>query len=112
MQKAYEIAMQLVERRKWVVVDDRAPQPARRVGHIEAVARTPIMGIREDVAIRVAPDGDGSQIDIRSSSRYFESDLGSNAARIARLIDDINTAVDNAKPVVKKPKPVKARRRW
>ena len=79
------------------------PQPPRRVGHIEAVARTPIMGFREDVSIRITPDGDGSRVDIRSASRYFESDLGSNAARITKLIDDINTAADNAnlKPVKK-----------
>jgi uncharacterized protein (DUF1499 family) len=67
------------------------------------------MGFREDVSIRVMPDGEGSRVDIRSSSRYFDSDLGSNAARITSLIDDINNAVDTAKPVVKKPQlPVKA----
>jgi uncharacterized protein (DUF1499 family) len=92
-----------VTKRKWTVIDERAPQLPRRIGRIEAVARTPIMGFREDVSIRVTPDGEGSRVDIRSSSRYFESDLGSNAARVTKLIDDINTAVDNAKPVVKKP---------
>jgi uncharacterized protein (DUF1499 family) len=67
------------------------------------------MGFREDVSIRIAPDGDDSRVDIRSSSRYFESDLGSNAARISKLIDDINSAVDNAnvKPVKKPQLPVK-----
>jgi Protein of unknown function (DUF1499) len=85
------------------VIDQRPPQPPRRMGRIEAVARTPIMGFREDVSIRVTPDGEGSRVDIRSSSRYFESDLGSNAARITGLIEDINNAVDTAKPVVKKP---------
>jgi hypothetical protein len=50
------------------------------------------MGFREDVAIRVEPDGDDSRVDIRSSSRYFKSDLGSNAARISRLSDDLTTA--------------------
>ena len=103
VQRAFEVTMQLVNKRKWVVIDERPPQPPRRIGRIEAVARTPIMGFREDVSIRVTPDGEGSRVDIRSSSRYFESDLGSNAARITRLIDDINNAVDNAKPVVKKP---------
>jgi hypothetical protein len=103
VQRAYEVALQLVNKRKWLVIDERAPQLPRRVGRIEAVARTPIMGFREDVSIRATPDGEGSRVDIRSSSRYFESDLGSNAARITRLIDDINNAVDNAKPVVKKP---------
>ena len=72
------------------------------------------MGFREDVSIRVTPDGEDSRVDIRSSSRYFESDLGSNAARITKLIDDLNTAVDNAnlKPAVKKPQlPSSCRRR-
>ena len=68
------------------------------------------MGFREDVSIRVTPDGEDSRVDIRSSSRYFESDLGSNAARVTKLIDDINTAVDNAslKPVKKPQAPAEA----
>jgi uncharacterized protein (DUF1499 family) len=109
--RAYAIALQLVNKRKWLVIDERAPQPPRRIGRIEAVARTPIMGFREDVSIRVVPDGDDSRVDIRSSSRYFESDLGSNAARVAKLIDDINTAAEAAalKPVKKAvPPPTKA----
>jgi hypothetical protein len=110
VQRAYEVTLQLVTRRKWLVIDERPPQPPRRIGRIEAVARTPIMGFREDVSIRVTPDGEDSRVDIRSASRYFESDLGSNAARVAKLIEDINNAVDNAKPAVpKKPQaPAKA----
>jgi uncharacterized protein (DUF1499 family) len=67
------------------------------------------MGFREDVSIRVTADGEDSRVDIRSSSRYFESDLGSNAARIAKLIDDINAAVDNvnSRPVKKPQAPPK-----
>jgi hypothetical protein len=101
-QRAYEVALSLVNKRKWLVIDERPPQPPRRIGRIEAVARTPIMGFREDVSIRVTPDAEDSRVDIRSSSRYFESDLGSNAARVSKLIEDINTAVDNAKPTAPK----------
>jgi uncharacterized protein (DUF1499 family) len=109
VQRAYQITLQLVNKRKWLVIDERPPQPPRQIGHIEAVARTPIMGFREDVSIRVAPDGEDSRVDIRSSSRYFESDLGSNAARVAKLIDDLNTAVDSDKlrPAKKPQLPVK-----
>jgi Protein of unknown function (DUF1499) len=110
VQRAYELTLQLVNKRKWLVIDERPPQLPRRIGRIEAVARTPIMGFREDVSIRVSPDGEDSRVDIRSSSRYFEGDLGSNAARVTKLIEDINSAVEtaNAKPVVKKPQvPVK-----
>lgn len=103
--RAYAIARQLVIKRKWLIIDEREPQPPRRIGRIEAVARTPIMGFREDVSIRVVPDGDDSRVDIRSASRYFDSDLGSNAARVTKFIDDLNTAADAdaLKPVKKTP---------
>ncbi|WP_298365254.1 DUF1499 domain-containing protein [uncultured Bradyrhizobium sp.] len=101
--RAYEMTLRLVNRRKWLVIDARAPQPPRRIGRIEAVARTPIMGFREDVSIRVTPDDEDSRVDIRSASRYFDTDLGSNAARVKKLIEDLNTAADNenAKPAKK-----------
>jgi hypothetical protein len=110
VQRAYEITLQLVNRRKWLVIDERAPQPPRRIGRIEAVARTPIMGFREDISIRVSPDDQDSRVDIRSASRYFESDLGSNAARVRKLIEDLNNAADAdaTKPVKKPATPAKA----
>jgi uncharacterized protein (DUF1499 family) len=103
VERAYAITLQLVNKRKWLVIDERPPAPPRRIGRIEAVARTPIMGFREDVSIRIQPNGEDTRVDIRSSSRYFESDLGSNAARVTKLIDDLNTAADsdNLKPVKK-----------
>jgi len=103
--RAYQIVQRLVNKRKWLIIDERAPQP-RQPGRVEAVARTPIMGFREDVSIRVVADGEDSRVDIRSSSRYFESDLGSNAARVTKFIDDLNTAADNeANKPVRKPAP-------
>jgi hypothetical protein len=107
VQRAYEVTLALVNKRKWLVIDERSPQLPRRIGRIEAVARTPIMGFREDVSIRITPDGEDSRVDIRSSSRYFDSDLGSNAARVTKLIEDINTAAEAAalKPVKKAPAP-------
>jgi uncharacterized protein (DUF1499 family) len=110
--RAYAITRQLVNKRKWLVIDERGPAPPRRIGRIEAVARTPIMGFREDVSIRVAPDGElDSRVDIRSSSRYFESDLGSNAARVTKFIDELSTAAEaEAQKPAKKvaPPPAKA----
>jgi len=109
VQASYQAALAVITKRRWRIVDQRAPQAPRREGRIEAVARTPIMGFREDVSIRVSPDGEDSRVDIRSSSRYFESDLGSNAARVTKFIDELNTAADadNLKPVKKPVVPVK-----
>ena len=46
--------------RKWRIVDERSPQGGRREGRIEAVARTTIMGFRDDVVIRVRTVGGGA----------------------------------------------------
>jgi uncharacterized protein (DUF1499 family) len=101
---AYDAAMDVVLKRKWRVVSDRPPQPGRRDGQIEAVARTAIMGFRDDVAIRVRPDGDDARIDVRSASRYGEHDLGANASRIRSLLEDID-AQASARPAQPRERP-------
>ena len=92
-QATYDAAYTVVTKRKWLIVDARAPQSARREGRIEAVARTPIMGFRDDVIVRVRADGDGTRIDIRSSSRYGSFDFGTNAARIRSLMNEIDDTI-------------------
>lgn len=92
---AYDAALAIVTKRRWLVVDTRAPAPGR-AGAIEAVARTPIMGFREDVAIRIAAQGDGARVDVRSASRFGMHDLGSNASRVRTLLEDIDEAAGAA----------------
>jgi uncharacterized protein (DUF1499 family) len=89
-QAAYDAALAVIQRRKWRVVVDRPPQPPRRDGLIEAVARTPIMGFRDDLSVRVRRDDEGSKIDARSASRYGRHDFGTNAARIRSLLEEID----------------------
>jgi uncharacterized protein (DUF1499 family)/uncharacterized membrane protein YvlD (DUF360 family) len=55
-------------------------------GRIEAVATSEWFGFRDDIVIRIRPDGAGSKVDIRSKSRDGESDLGVNARRIREFI--------------------------
>ena len=93
---AYDAALALVTKRKWFVGDARTPTLARRDGVIEAVARTPIMGFRDDVVIRVTPIGQGTRVDMRSASRFGTHDLGANASRIRSLLEDIDDTVGSA----------------
>lgn len=93
---AYDGAMAVITKRKWRVVDARPPQPNRE-GHIEAIARTPIMGFRDDVAVRIRATREGTKIDIRSASRYGTTDFGTNATRVLALIDDIDDAATSEK---------------
>ncbi len=94
--QAYEHALAMVNKRRWLVLDAREPQPNRRDGRIEAVARTAIMGFRDDVVIRVRGIDESSRVDVRSSSRYGVHDLGSNASRIRSFLDSLEQDIDAA----------------
>jgi hypothetical protein len=66
----------------------------------------------------VREDPDGARIDARSSSRYGSFDFGTNAARIRRLMNDIEDAIRAQKnerpapqPAAKKPVAKKDQRR-
>jgi hypothetical protein len=54
------------------------------------VARSLILGFREDVVVRIRATNDGTRIDARSASRYGRSDFGSNATRVRNLMSDID----------------------
>jgi uncharacterized protein (DUF1499 family) len=95
---AFNAALTVINRRRWHIVDARAPDQGRLEGRIEAVARTPIMGFRDDVVVRVKPFEGGARIDLRSSSRYGQFDFGTNANRIRRLIEDIEAELARQKP--------------
>jgi uncharacterized protein (DUF1499 family) len=51
-------------------------------GRIEATDTTSWFGFKDDVVVRVRPNGSGSRIDVRSVSRVGKSDIGANAQRI------------------------------
>ena len=93
---AYDVALSLITKRKWQVVDQRPPAAGHREGGIEAIARTPIMGFRDDVVIRVSPLGQGSRVDMRSASRFGWHDFGANASRVRALLEDIDDAAGSA----------------
>lgn len=108
---AYDAAMNVIMKHKWRVVVDRPPQPGRRDGQIEAVARTPIMGFREDVSLRIRPEDDGARIDVRSASRFGRHDFGSNASRIRNLLEEIDERTSaeerRERPQQRQPQPAK-----
>ncbi len=104
---AYAAVRAVIVKRRWQIINERPPQPNRRDGLIEAVARTPVMGFRADVVVRIRSIRDGTRVDARSSSRYGRYDLGANAARLRTLIADIDdaTTVDKTETPVRPAKP-------
>lgn len=63
-------------------------------GRIEATETTFWFGFKDDVVIRIQPSNNGSAVDIRSKSRVGGSDIGANAARIERYLDELGDRLE------------------
>ena len=83
---AYSAALASVESRGWTVV---LAEPES--GLIDATEESFWFGFKDDIMIRVRSEGEGSRVDIRSTSRVGLSDLGANAKRVRDLLDEIET---------------------
>jgi uncharacterized protein (DUF1499 family) len=91
--RIFDEARAIVDRRRWSVLDARAPSEIDETGRIEAVAVTLLFGFRHDVAIVIVPDGDGALVDMRSAARNAAHDLGANARRIRKFLADLDRAL-------------------
>lgn len=47
-------------------------------------------GFKDDIAVRIRPKGEGSEIDVRSTSRVGLSDLGANIERVHSFLERLN----------------------
>ncbi|MFZ4689861.1 MAG: DUF1499 domain-containing protein [Polymorphobacter sp.] len=82
---AFEKALAAVTAMGWTLVDKDAYS-----GRIEATDTVPWWGFKDDVVIRLTPEGNGTRIDVRSKSRVGKGDLGVNAERIGKYLAKIS----------------------
>ncbi len=75
--QAFARALEAARKMGWEVVAQDAV-----AGRIEATATTFWFGFKDDIVIRLRPEGEGTRVDLRSVSRVGRSDVGANAARI------------------------------
>jgi uncharacterized protein (DUF1499 family) len=87
---AFQHAAQAAHAMGWEIVTSRPED-----GRIEATDTTFYFGFKDDVVIRVRPNGAGSRIDVRSLSRIGGGDVGANAARITRYINALRKLVED-----------------
>ncbi len=86
---AFAAAIEAVKARGWTVVTDDVQS-----GSIEATVSSFWFDFKDDVMIRVMPEGEGSRIDVRSISRVGLSDLGANSKRVSDLLTEIQTRLN------------------
>jgi uncharacterized protein (DUF1499 family) len=82
--QAYERSLAAARNAGWEIV---ASDPAQ--GRIEATATTFWFGFKDDIVVRIAAQGSGSTIDVRSLSRIGHSDVGANAKRVREYLTKV-----------------------
>ncbi|TKD48581.1 MAG: DUF1499 domain-containing protein [Mesorhizobium sp.] len=91
--RVLEAVETVLDRRDWRLT---APVP-RAIGQseltINALAKSFVLSLPADVAIRMTDDGNAVIVDMRSASRYGRYDLGDNAARIVDFLAELDQEV-------------------
>lgn len=91
-----ELLSDLIDTHKWRVLDQVDYRGAARDGRIEMVTRSLILGLRDDIVIRVRTVNGRARIDMRSAARYGGQDFGANARRVIAALDDLRLAARRA----------------
>lgn len=81
-EEIFERALAAVETMGWELVD---ANPAE--GRIEATATTFWLRFKDDVVIRIKPQGNSTVVDARSLSRVGGGDVGTNAKRLRKFFE-------------------------
>lgn len=97
--EVFSIVHEAVDRLGWDIVVNEPPGETG-IGHIEATARSLIMGFTNDVVIQIKGDDAHAQIDARSVSRYGMTDFGANAKYIRKLFAEVSAALEKGEKTV------------
>ncbi len=65
-------------------------------GRVEATATTFWFGFKDDIVVRIRPQGSGSRVDVRSVSRVGKSDVGTNARRVRAYLAKVKEGIPGA----------------
>ena len=83
----------VVRRQGWQLAGPLPAGEGQREVTIGALARSFVLDLPADVAIRVRDDGGTVTVDMRSASRYTRHDLGDGAARIVAFLAELDQQV-------------------
>jgi len=89
-EETFDLVRKAAANRGWQVIETVRPGGRVGLGRIEAVDRSFLLRLPDDITVRIRPRADGSRIDVRSASRIGTHDLGQNARRIRAYLDEIS----------------------
>ena len=92
--EAFDAAVKAVRATGWTLVDKTPPGGRSGLGHIDAIAKSFILGFPSDITLRLRPLAGQTRIDIRAVSRFGPYDFGANPRNIANFEAALTDVVD------------------
>ena len=90
-EESFDLIRETIAKKGWEIIAETPPIIGQEDGIIEAIERSYLVSLPDDIIIRITGGKTRSRIDIRSASRYGHHDLGRNIKRIRNLTHDIIT---------------------
>jgi uncharacterized protein (DUF1499 family) len=94
MDEAVALVLKTAAVRGWRLVDERPAGGRSGDAHLDFIAKTLVMGLDEDITVRLRPLPGQIRIDIRSASRHGRHDFGTNARRITAFAEELQSQLD------------------
>ncbi len=92
---AFDTVEDAVRALRWHLIEAIPPGGRLGLGHLDAVAFSPVMHLPQDVAIRITPEGGQARIDVLSAARLGVTDFGEGMVTIHQLGDAIAAQADD-----------------
>jgi hypothetical protein len=108
-EEAYELVLQALAKLKLKTTLELPPEDEEGTpGFIELIDHSLILGLADDVVIRVQGEDASARIDVRSASRYGSNDFGRNADRVRAILKEIASRYEASQPDARKEARAKA----
>ena len=94
----FDLANDVLKQMDLTIAAEDAPGFAEADGTIEATERTLLLGLTDDVSIRIGTRDGGTRVDVRSAARYPRLDLGRNGQRAQQILQKLQASIDASVP--------------
>lgn len=83
----------VINKHGWRIVDRWPPEFPDSPIWVQVEVTSPVLGLKDDLAVRIRPDTVGAIIDVRSISRHDRSELGATVRRVRSFYSDLDDAL-------------------
>ena len=93
--EALSLVLKTAKELGWRLIDQRPPGGRTGDAHADFIDQSLILGLDEDITVRLRPLAGQTRIDLRSATRHGRHDFGANARRIESFAEELQVQLDN-----------------